>query len=169
MSEWLKKVVDDVDRQFQELPDWKKRNSNRSSFDCSTEEEVVHPFFLRDHFTELFEAAIKHQKNACAICKTSFKKKTPRADHKHGKPPQPRGLLCHNCNAALGLFMDNPSICEAAAEYLRRHMAPTFNDLPIKSIVLGKEDDTLYSPDGLDSPGNLEAAEEEKRALDSRV
>jgi len=39
MSEWLKKVVDDVDRQFQELPDWKKRNSNKSSFDCSAEEE----------------------------------------------------------------------------------------------------------------------------------
>ena len=27
-------------------------------------------------------------------------------------------LLCHPCNIALGLFLDNPETCRAAAEYL---------------------------------------------------
>lgn len=71
--------------------------------------------------SELFEATRASQKNACAICRKKFNKETPRADHKHSKPPQPRGLLCHRCNTALGLFMDNPSICKAAARYLKKY------------------------------------------------
>jgi Recombination endonuclease VII len=39
-------------------------------------------------------------------------------DHKHSQPPEPRALLCHNCNAGLGQFKDSPEICRAAAEYL---------------------------------------------------
>jgi hypothetical protein len=39
-------------------------------------------------------------------------------DHAHKKPPQPRGLLCPNCNAGIGFFQDNPETCRAAAEYL---------------------------------------------------
>jgi hypothetical protein len=38
MAEWLKRVVDEVDRQFDELPEWKKASSN-DVFKCSTDEE----------------------------------------------------------------------------------------------------------------------------------
>lgn len=30
-----------------------------------------------------------------------------------------RGLLCHNCNRALGLLQDDPEVMERAAEYVR--------------------------------------------------
>jgi hypothetical protein len=36
-------------------------------------------------------------------------------DHKTGKV---RGLLCHNCNRALGLFQDNPNFLNEAVTYL---------------------------------------------------
>ena len=66
------------------------------------------------------EAALVEQSNCCAICKEPFLK-TPHADHKHVEPPMPRGLLCHTCNLGLGAFKDSPSLCEAAAYYLRTH------------------------------------------------
>jgi len=38
-------------------------------------------------------------------------------DHNH-LTGEVRGLLCHNCNRALGLFGDNPDIIRKAVEYL---------------------------------------------------
>lgn len=37
-------------------------------------------------------------------------------DHKTGKV---RGLLCHNCNRALGLLHDNPDLLRKASEYVK--------------------------------------------------
>ena len=37
-------------------------------------------------------------------------------DHESGKF---RGILCSQCNTALGLLRDNPKLCEVAAKYLR--------------------------------------------------
>lgn len=39
-------------------------------------------------------------------------------DHNH-ETGKVRGLLCHNCNRALGLFKDNPSVLQKAFEYLK--------------------------------------------------
>lgn len=38
-------------------------------------------------------------------------------DHKTGKV---RGLLCHNCNRALGLLKDNKEIIQNCLSYLER-------------------------------------------------
>ncbi len=71
---------------------------------------------------ELFEERLMEQGNACAICGSS----TPggkgefHADHNH-ETSQPRGVLCHNCNVALGNFKDNPEILKAAIEYLKKY------------------------------------------------
>jgi len=61
----------------------------------------------------------------CAICEVSLGVRDPNGnvpssaqldhDHKTGKL---RGVLCRNCNMALGLFDDNPCRIKAAAEYL---------------------------------------------------
>lgn len=40
-------------------------------------------------------------------------------DHDH-KTGAVRGLLCHNCNRALGLFQDSISNLENAIDYLKR-------------------------------------------------
>jgi len=69
----------------------------------------------------LYEERLADQGNLCAICGTD----TPggkgqfHADHDH-ETNQPRGVLCHNCNIALGNFRDNPEILRAAVEYLER-------------------------------------------------
>jgi hypothetical protein len=71
------------------------------------------------------EATSAEQGNRCMICRQTPKPKKPQggvgglcADHAHTIPPQPRALLCHSCNAGLGLFKDSPELCRAAAEYL---------------------------------------------------
>jgi hypothetical protein len=62
---------------------------------------------------------LQKQEYRCGICgrhKTEFKKALA-GDHDHitGKF---RGVLCGNCNKALGLFMDNPEILKKAILYL---------------------------------------------------
>ena len=72
---------------------------------------------------ELFDERFYEQGNACAICKTSKAggRGTFHADHDHDSS-KPRGVLCHNCNIALGNFKDNPEILQAAIEYLNKYL-----------------------------------------------
>lgn len=64
--------------------------------------------------------ALLKQNNLCAICNKPFTEDNPAfGDHKHTSPPVPRGLLHNQCNAAIGMLLDCPEICEAAAAYLR--------------------------------------------------
>lgn len=59
----------------------------------------------------------------CAICQSfGFKMREDHVsglnlDHCHSTG-KVRGLLCHNCNRALGLFQDNPEVVRRAADYL---------------------------------------------------
>lgn len=56
--------------------------------------------------------------NHCQICGKSIAGLTKHLDHDH-VTKRIRGILCRNCNRALGNFYDNPEICDKAAEYLR--------------------------------------------------
>jgi hypothetical protein len=63
------------------------------------------------------------QGGVCAICQGSESRvgvELLAIDHCHttGKV---RGLLCSNCNRALGLLKDSPGVLRAAAEYLAAH------------------------------------------------
>lgn len=60
------------------------------------------------------------QDYCCAICGKHQPKKRLAIDHDH-KTGKIRGLLCSNCNTALGLLKDNISIAESAVKYLKRH------------------------------------------------
>lgn len=74
-----------------------------------------------------YEDMLVHQFGVCAICKRqethTYKsrgktlRKRLAVDHCHttGKV---RGLLCHACNSALGLFKDNIKSLASAIEYL---------------------------------------------------
>ncbi len=49
MAEWLKQVIEDVDKRFEELPEWKqaaaeqflKTSENRDSQSCSIREPIM--------------------------------------------------------------------------------------------------------------------------------
>jgi len=72
---------------------------------------------------EAYEKAFVTQGGKCAVClstlnSTRFTKLC--GDHCHTTGAL-RGLLCSNCNTALGLMKDSPARLLAAVEYLGRH------------------------------------------------
>lgn len=73
------------------------------------------------------DAMIESQGHACAICHTrdpgGRKGCTFHIDHCHVTGTI-RGMLCSNCNTALGKFQDDPSLLRAAAVYLEKSQCP---------------------------------------------
>lgn len=68
----------------------------------------------REEFNEVFE----RQGMACAICgKRDFTEWTLNIDHDH-ETGRLRGILCNNCNIAIGLMKDNVGFLECAIKYL---------------------------------------------------
>lgn len=69
---------------------------------------------------EQYEKLLFRQKNRCAICYSeNWGKPSPSIDHCH-TTGRIRGLLCNNCNRALGLLKDNERTLKNAAKYLKR-------------------------------------------------
>jgi hypothetical protein len=66
---------------------------------------------------EVFDVMIEKQEGACAICLVVPEKRL-HVDHCH-TTNKVRGLLCSNCNMALGLFKDNTKTLERAIKYLK--------------------------------------------------
>lgn len=67
-----------------------------------------------------YEDMLVQQRGVCAICKgvlnsSRYTKLAVDHDHKTGRV---RGLLCTNCNTAVGLMKDSPGRLRAAANYL---------------------------------------------------
>ena len=74
-----------------------------------------------------YEAILKKQNGVCAICRNpetrpqpSGKPRRLAVDHCH-KTGRVRGLLCSNCNTAIGLLNDDPDLITEAAIYLEKH------------------------------------------------
>ena len=75
-----------------------------------------------------YNSMLKSQNNVCAICMKEeivisglakkFKNMAVDHDHKTGKI---RGILCHNCNRALGHFHDSETKMISAIKYIRRN------------------------------------------------
>lgn len=63
-----------------------------------------------------FKALSEQQGTECAIC---HKSRPLVVDHNH-KTGDVRGLLCNNCNRAIGLFGDDFATLISAARYLNR-------------------------------------------------
>lgn len=67
-----------------------------------------------------YDALLKEQDGACAICKTKdWGRRSPHIDHNH-KTGKTRGLLCSRCNSGIGMFKDDPKRCRSAADYLSK-------------------------------------------------
>ena len=65
------------------------------------------------------EAQMMKNNASCEICGN---KDSLRIDHDHTTGVI-RGVLCNNCNVALGLMLDNPETMRRAADYLETHEA----------------------------------------------
>lgn len=78
-----------------------------------------------------YTAMARAQRWRCAICARPPYPAGSKlvVDHCH-RTHQVRGLLCHTCNAALGLMGDHPERLERAAQYLRE----TSTDAPPHTV-----------------------------------
>lgn len=71
-----------------------------------------------------YNALVEKQNGVCIICsqpsirvdRDGISRLVVDHCHTTGKV---RGLLCHNCNVALGLFKDDPDLLQKAKEYLQ--------------------------------------------------
>ena len=69
---------------------------------------------------ESYQALLRAQEGRCAICATDQPLRCRSllyVDHCHTTGTV-RGLLCHPCNAAIGLLKDDPALLAKAAAYL---------------------------------------------------
>ena len=63
-----------------------------------------------------FDAMVEAQGGTCAVCD----QKPEHVDHDH-KTGKVRGILCFNCNQALGNVRDDAAVLQGLMDYLRRH------------------------------------------------
>jgi hypothetical protein len=64
-----------------------------------------------------YEILLQRQANRCAICARPLLQ--PQVDHCH-RQNHVRGVLCNQCNRALGLFGDSTVVLMSAIEYLNK-------------------------------------------------
>ena len=69
-----------------------------------------------DQYNEILAS----QNGKCAICYKPPDKRRLCVDHDH-KSGKIRGLLCHQCNHAIGLFYENKQVMKNAIGYLNAH------------------------------------------------
>lgn len=77
--------------------------------------------YMYDITQEELDILLTEQKGMCAICggPPNQGKSMLSIDHDH-KTKKVRGLLCNNCNVALGFFNDDSTLLHKAADYLDR-------------------------------------------------
>lgn len=94
-------------------------NNDESTFRASRKVTCARYGITPEDYDQMFE----DQNGVCAICfepetlirRGTLCKLTIDHDHETG---QVRGLLCNNCNRALGLFNDKSWVLRSAATYL---------------------------------------------------
>ena len=87
--------------------------------ECCTESSLA-SHLLRKYGLSLsqYRALLGSQGGRCAIClREPNQKSRLHVDHCHGTGAV-RGLLCSDCNTAIGLLRDKGSVCRRAADYI---------------------------------------------------
>lgn len=108
-----RKTIDSRDKK--RLYDKERYHNNRDDY--------LDQYYFRTYGINLsdYNKLLQEQNNSCAICGclcSSGKRLAVDHDHATGKV---RGLLCGNCNLALGKFQDSISLLNTAIGYLTKH------------------------------------------------
>jgi hypothetical protein len=67
-----------------------------------------------------YNTRLQEQDGVCAICQREDPHRALAVDHDH-KTGEVRGLLCADCNTALGKFQDDPEVLHRAKTYLLKN------------------------------------------------
>jgi len=117
---WKEKRASSEDRK-EYMREW-SRKSRAANKEYYAEQDLKKQYGVD---MEWYRATLAEQNNVCAICAkpetTQIRNKTiaMAVDHCH-TTGRVRGLLCTQCNRALGLFGDDPAALHAAIGYLER-------------------------------------------------
>ena len=98
-----------------------EKNKERCKEYYSNNKDKAFERYLKNTYqmsVEEYETSLKNQSEVCAICKSKcVSGKKLAVDHNHDTG-EFRGVLCRQCNRALGMFRDSPTILHSALEYL---------------------------------------------------
>ena len=101
------------------------KQTARKARDKSIYERVERPSKLRRQYgitVAEYDVMLANQQGKCAICfspRPGSRTRHFHVDHCH-QTGVVRGLLCHKCNRAIGLFEDDPNLLYNAASYLEK-------------------------------------------------
>ena len=117
------------ERYIEAVQSWRKSNPERAAaYQAEYRQRPERKRAMRDLYyrrtygitADEVDAMLDAQGGACAICgNTPDRLASMHLDHDHAGGHL-RGLLCLDCNQALGKFRDDPALLRAAAEYLER-------------------------------------------------
>lgn len=110
-------------KNIEKIKEYRLKNKDRirESYRLSGKKwKIKHNYGITlDEYQVLFEK----QNGVCAICLKPESRKNNKGidslaiDHNH-ETGKVRELLCHRCNAALGMFFEDPLLLEKARDYL---------------------------------------------------
>jgi hypothetical protein len=100
---------------------WKKENKDKHNL-------ATRKSYLKLKYgvtLEWYESKLREQKGVCAICSCDSSELRGKdamfcVDHCH-HTGQPRALLCHKCNAGIGMLKDDPILVARAWTYLQQN------------------------------------------------
>jgi len=112
-SKWRKRKNRQADKIKRQSEEFKKKRKNN---------DLIRKFGIN---LQQYELILDQQGGKCAICNSHSCKSGRKfaVDHNH-ETGQVRGLLCQNCNTALGRFQDSQELLLTAISYLQTHNNP---------------------------------------------
>jgi len=119
-------------REYNQRPEVKKKQSVKNNAWRKANPESIKNSKLKHKYgisLEEYKEMLKLQNDGCAICETKeIDYSYFYVDHDHNCCPGEnscgkcvRGLLCRNCNSAIGFLKDNPEYINSALDYIRKY------------------------------------------------
>jgi len=104
---------------------WRLKNPEYIKQYCLKNSEKRRRWKLKNNYNmtlEQYQEKLTEQFSGCPICNITIMEtgKTLIVDHNH-KTGKTRGLICRNCNSAIGLLKDDPKIVKNALTYLEKY------------------------------------------------